>query len=71
MSVPGTTALALIQVSFYQAVDLLENPGRAPGAWLPGPFIPAEITTVALERIRQALAPGRLANIRSMFAAAR
>ena len=27
-------------------------------AWLPGPFIPAEIMTIALERIRQALAPG-------------
>jgi hypothetical protein len=25
------TALALIQACFYQAVDLLENPGRAPG----------------------------------------
>jgi SAM-dependent methyltransferase len=41
-----------------QHVEQLDEPVTYTIAWLPGPFIPAEITREALERIHNALIPG-------------
>jgi SAM-dependent methyltransferase len=41
-----------------QAVEHLDEPETYALAWFPGPFIPAEITHAALERILGALVPG-------------
>jgi hypothetical protein len=39
-------------------VELLDEDAVYTVAWLPGPFIAAEIVTIALQRIHQGLAPG-------------
>jgi hypothetical protein len=41
-----------------QRVEDLDDKTMFTLAWLPGPFIAAEIVTLALERIHRALAPG-------------
>jgi hypothetical protein len=41
-----------------QAVEHLDEPETHALAWFPGPFIPAEITHAALERIYHAMVPG-------------
>jgi SAM-dependent methyltransferase len=41
-----------------QAVEHLDEPETYALAWFPGPFIPAEITHAALERIYHAMVPG-------------
>ena len=41
-----------------QRVEHLDDANRFTLAWLPGPFIAAEVLAVALERIHQALVPG-------------
>jgi hypothetical protein len=41
-----------------QRVELLADESVFTLAWLPGPFIPASIAAIALERIHRALTPG-------------
>ena len=41
-----------------QSVEQLEDKDAFTLAWLPGPFLPADIVPAALERIRRALVPG-------------
>lgn len=41
-----------------QSVEQLEDEGAFTLAWIPSPFLPPEIITAALERVRRALVPG-------------